>query len=361
MTAHELVETLLEDLEAKLPHLLRQFPEFGQERIAQIAQADPTTSKTYITWLLRQTQAGNIEPEEDAETLRDTLAQFDQFKRRNNWQGERDINRYQAAADLYDQVERYHQQNPQGRPGQGQQNPQGIGREVGRSGPYRMYEISTPEQAMQAAQGTAWCVSGRETARRYLGRGTLHMLTKNGRPYVLIDLSTGQARNTHDRTIDAQVVAEIAPFTQQVGQQLNDPRLDRALEPQDFRPELKREALRRRLHLYQKTRELFITEQTKGFIDSRGQRHPPTTKANAEAAFNNNARRFWTQIVTDPAPEVMAPPRNLSFRGSQGGPGNLVMQLFRGDAPEADVDETGPEWPGSPEAAEQFIRQYQAR
>jgi hypothetical protein len=280
-TAEQIVEMLLnENLENKLPHLLKQFPNVNEQTIGFLAHIDPTPTKQYITWILRQYVDGNLNPQQNIEQVQHALAEYDQFKRRNSWQGERDINRYDVDG-LVNAVEQAHRQPERG---QGVQ----YGQLMGHAGSLRLFRLSTVPEIVAASQGTAWCTKVRQFAEKYVNE-PLYLVTKQARPYVLLQPKSVNVRNIHDRTVSEQEAQEIAPVMHFIPpEQWAKP--VHAVDP---------EGMRRRQQLLKQARERFMAERMKGYMTSKGEQVRPVSQQTALRLWRKAEPNFRRTLVDD--------------------------------------------------------------
>lgn len=201
---------LTEDLESKMPHLLRQFADIGERVIRQIADIDPTTQKAYITWLLHRYR---VEPEaipiDNPAELRDALHLFDQKKNRHGFVGQRDIMAFKTVAEFLEAVEANRTDGME---------------VINHRGAYKLYNVTTGRAARKLAIGlgrsfnqkqTTWCTVAEETAEGYIADGPLLVVTNGNDSYVQAhfptDAGSSQVRNAHNSEISEAVGIEIAP------------------------------------------------------------------------------------------------------------------------------------------------------
>ena len=218
MRSLEIVEALLdltEDLNAKLPVLMKQFPEYPQDQIEQMAQADPTSPQRadYITWLLRlrrqNTWDGNPEP------VRGLLARFEEIKQAkfNGYVGQRDINQIKSIDELAQLMEANKLAGTRK-----ERTAKGT-KLVAKDGALTNIQMLTPEAAVKFAIGkgtpehpeTRWCSSALGTARGYIDQGPMFVVMKGSNPYVQVHFASSQAKDIQDREISPAVAKEIAP------------------------------------------------------------------------------------------------------------------------------------------------------
>jgi hypothetical protein len=81
-----------------------------------------------------------------------------------------------------------------------------------RYGNLTMVTVTDVNDACELGKNTSWCTKGSNMAQSYLKNGPLFIVFKQGKPYVQVHRESGQAKDTHDREIDQQIAAEIAPL-----------------------------------------------------------------------------------------------------------------------------------------------------
>lgn len=230
----EIVETLLdlrEDLNSKMPVLLKQFTEFTEEQIRQMAQADPTGDRAdYITWLLRL--ARNKAWDGQPEPMRTQLARYHEIKKAADFTGKRDINQYKSLDELNQDLEANKMA------GSKAQKAEKGAKVIKKAGNLTLMQMLTPEACRKFAIGkgstdspqTRWCTIAIETARNYLENyGPVYVVMKGSDPYVQIEFKSNQAKNIQDAEISPAVAKEIAPV-------FDDPTFDPVWSKYEYRP-----------------------------------------------------------------------------------------------------------------------------
>ncbi len=207
--AQDVADALLEDLESKLPVLMKQFPEFTQYDIADLANgADPTPQKKYITWLLRMSRKQRIW-RNDFASVASALRSYDWQRNRDDFEGERDINRYKTLAELFAVAQKH---NPQ--------RTLGIDKEpVLCRGPLCVFKFEKGEERllMRCSAPVEWCTKEMQHAARYLKAGPVYLVTKNNERYVLATHKGDHIHNIHDAPISKKMALEVAPLFYDLG------------------------------------------------------------------------------------------------------------------------------------------------
>lgn len=99
MTAAIIVRCLLEDMEAQLPRLTREFPDFSLQQLQQIGRADPTDGG-YMRWIVPKISQGQLKVPEDLPKVKELLSTFQRLKQSPQFKGDRNIFNYDSYADL---------------------------------------------------------------------------------------------------------------------------------------------------------------------------------------------------------------------------------------------------------------------
>jgi len=191
------ISLLLEDLESKLPSLLRKYPEFDEQKIRSLADQDPTPQKSYLEWLLVMVRRGSLTLDQALKGIpRQALEAFFKLTRMPFFKGEKDLYRYKTFQELKQVLHEY-----EGHVGKKekkrQQTIRGI-KKLASSGDLVLYEITTIEAATEVFRGTKWCVKDPDYSRKYLKAGSLYLITKNGKPYVCGDVGLENSWNDLD-------------------------------------------------------------------------------------------------------------------------------------------------------------------
>jgi hypothetical protein len=238
-------DAMLESVDQKLPLLLRQFPEFDEAKIREIGTADPTPQAAYITWLLRQTRMNHFRWPEDADKVRETLAEFHRIKQIGSVEMERDINRYRTYPDLLAVV---------------RANVNARGKETAKKAPveksvcpglellfetkapkgsqWRFYKVMSVEAAHYVAkqgtdghgnpQKTQWCTIGPDQANIHLNKGPLWVVfvkrpatpekpESRFEPFAQLHFQTDQFMDRDDQELMDDVrfalIKKLSPYT----------------------------------------------------------------------------------------------------------------------------------------------------
>lgn len=212
--AESIAFDLLEDIESKMPHLVRQFPDVPEDVIRRIATVDPTAQKTYITWLLRRyrTEPENIPLDDPDSKLRHALHIFDVSKRRKSFAGSNDIMSYATVGELLDIA------------GVAEDHSMDVVRSYGQ---LRLHHVTTPEAARKLAIGlgksfnerqTSWCTVALMTAKGYLEDGPLYTVLRGNESYAQIHFarrgsgSNLQAKNAQNQDFNEEFARQLIPL-----------------------------------------------------------------------------------------------------------------------------------------------------
>lgn len=274
MVAIAIVEALLEDFQSKLPYLIQQFPEL-KDQIENIANhVDPTPNKAYITWLLRQAKAKLLTPKNMAD-VRENLVDFDHYKKRKEWPGEKDINRLDVNT-LAEQLDKYTDMG---------------GAPLGQVGDLAIHRLTSARVAAKMAhKGTDWCIKKKQVAEEYLQKGPLYMVTKAGRPYVLFQPGKANVRDAYDMTVTDKIAREIAPVMKFVPREQWAKLVD-AVSPANMQ---RRENTLRDVHLRH------IHDYMRGINPTSGNMIKPLSKTDAEKMWKSIEPRFRQMLINDP-------------------------------------------------------------
>jgi hypothetical protein len=285
---------LLEGLEEKLPYWLEQFPDFDKNLIMQVASTvDPTPNKVYTVWLLKQVRAGTVTPN-NMGVARESLSEFDRYKRRADWKSPKDINQYGSAGEFYEAVRSY----------TGAARQQSAVKDVSTGARLAMRQLDSAEDIFNISQKTGWCTKRSGMATRYANEGPIYVVLKDNRPYVLIQPRNAQVKDIHDRSISEKTADEIAPLLRSVPK--------RAWMHMPVLSDVERRAVQQR-------RERFFNSIKDRFIQDETAKHG---RAAALAAWEVNAQGFL-DLVNDP-PGELASEHNLSS-GLEGG----MLRLYK--------------------------------
>lgn len=237
MTFDKLYTLIIESLDSRLPQLLKQFPNIPKEIIPQIADADPTKNKKYLTWILKNYSSFRFP--EDSNKIHTALTRFDTLARKSTWQGSKDINTFKSFPDLIKALENNTDITNQPVDTSTQKKIK-----LKEQNNFILYKITDAETMISVAKYTEWCVRENPYASDYLKKGpyyfiadkqpneTIHKDKKGNvvkskeeslysydvegieKPYVLIHFETGQIKDVYDAGVSHQIAEEIYPLIQ---------------------------------------------------------------------------------------------------------------------------------------------------
>ena len=240
--AEDIVESLLgltEDLQAKIPVLLRQFPNFTEQEINEFAQADPTSPARaeYITWICRMRRDGMWDGVGvgDFANMRDLLTRYHAVKKKPRFtqvNGKTDINQYNTVVELRQHVDAALKEDWDAAAAK-------AGTEVlNKIGPLLLLKITNFDAAKKVAiepgqaapdnadfndinqhAGTGepgwpyacWCTQRASHYPSY-SNGPLYTIKKGKFPYAQISFAHPQMRDIKNQTISPDVTEEIKPL-----------------------------------------------------------------------------------------------------------------------------------------------------
>lgn len=195
-----------EGLEAKIPELLKQFPNMppqeASDLIWKIAEADPTEQKAYTPWLIRQVRKNHVRLPEDQDRVLNALRSFDQNKRIATFPGPKDINAYKTFPDLETIIDRLSGQELKSKRQTKREVKEDGARLVYDDGTYAIIEIIKPEAAVIYSKGSKWCTSNANTAAHYLNKGPIHIILKDDQKIAQLHTATQQFMDLTDRPYD---------------------------------------------------------------------------------------------------------------------------------------------------------------
>jgi hypothetical protein len=196
----------MEDLDAKIPELMKQFknvpPEEAEKKIREIAEADPTEGKIYTPWLIRQVLKNNIRLPEDQDRALGALRLFDQGKRVAAFPGPKDINAYKIFQDLEAVTDKLQGTELKSKRQSKREVKEKGARLAYDDGKYSAIEITDPEAAVIYSKGSKWCTSSAGTASHYLKQGPLFILFKDEEKFAQLHAPSGQLMDLTDRSYD---------------------------------------------------------------------------------------------------------------------------------------------------------------
>jgi hypothetical protein len=74
---------------------------------------------------------------------------------------------------------------------------------------YKIYKVTDIDTCIKIGQGTSWCIQGEETAKHYLSKGPLYLVTKNNHRFALLSFESSQFMDVNDNELIVEVVKDI--------------------------------------------------------------------------------------------------------------------------------------------------------
>ena len=90
-TESDILDFLTEDLESRLPDLLKRFPEKSEDEIRQITEFDPTPNKAYLFWILSRGKEGQFSLPKDGAYVTKLLSEFNRVRKLSGYTGNKDL------------------------------------------------------------------------------------------------------------------------------------------------------------------------------------------------------------------------------------------------------------------------------
>lgn len=205
---------LCENLQTRLPFLLKKYPNETKESIEQISNSDPTKEKKFLDWILKLKQKNLLRFPEDSSKILQTLTKFVDMSKKGTWDGNKDINSYKSYADLVKTIEN------------NSDITNSVDKDItGLEGlifikehkTLKIYRITDAKTMTAMAEHTQWCVREMHYAEDYLKKGPFYYITKRDLDgtyvsYVLIHFETNQIKDTYDDAISSNIASEIYPL-----------------------------------------------------------------------------------------------------------------------------------------------------
>ena len=180
------------------------------------AEADPTTNKKYLDWILRQYSKQDFR-QEDTPRIRVALLYFEQYK---NHIQQKDINKYQRLSDLEDAIDIV----------RGAQSKREIAKETKHDGADKIfdkdgvtvYHIKTEAAAKLYGKGTRWCTAAENGCQfaHYNKQGPLYVVhAKNSVGELAkyqFHFESDQLKDEKDRSIDLPMLVRYNPELKEV-------------------------------------------------------------------------------------------------------------------------------------------------
>lgn len=197
--------------EERVVFLQKRYPDTDSQLLKAVVDIDPSPSKAYSQWIMRQLVSRDIQLPEDEEKLTTALTELDDAKRRGLLKGpDADIMRYKQLGDLRVKLDAL-----SGRQTAGERHRRELSSgasEVMDDPPWRVVRITTVQAASDLCRNTQWCVKDPFFARRYLDHAPLYLIYRQDQPYALVHEADGEIRDPQDRQLSAERESEVMPI-----------------------------------------------------------------------------------------------------------------------------------------------------
>lgn len=198
-----LAETILADLESKIPQVRKQFPNMddrqAMEYIKMLAKYDPTVSKNYLAWIAKQVKNGQIRMPEDGDKVLERLTFFDNNKIKNSWKNKypNDIYKFDfhTLADAVDDISGLGEEAKSKREKEKiNTNIEGA-KLVYNKSPYTVYKITDRLAAHEFGKNAEWCTKHLDALHCsvYLAQGPLYVIFKDGKRIAQMHIAQKEA------------------------------------------------------------------------------------------------------------------------------------------------------------------------
>jgi hypothetical protein len=257
-TAAQIVRTLLEEwdalLEDRIDDLVAQYAQtkkWGRGVIENMVRYDPSRSKKYLPWIVKQVAIHNLDSAA-LDRIHDGLMEFERLLTVPAWQGNRDIQSYDfeqllaavaAAEQVRSQSEIERQAKAAKKRGPAEKPPtEGI-EKVSETDNLKVLRFTdavslswwawqaykqenpnwgrptigpAPVGADPYALDQKWCIRNPTHGTNYLRKEPFYMVMKDGWPYVGILLDQGQVKDLDNKQVSMGVAEEIYPLLKTV-------------------------------------------------------------------------------------------------------------------------------------------------
>lgn len=198
------------DLNSDIPEDQRRKPIVDQ-LLQKIENADPSTNKQYVPWMIRMYLAGGRYFEDIVSTLAQSLAKFHLLKQRNKLApSDRDINTFKSASIFYNAIASY--PDPES---DTQTVQRGQAKEVYSDSGVRVIQPLDVEASCYYGRGTRWCTAATQGTNyfdSYNSQGPLYIILPknpqyNGEKYQ-IHFASNQFMDENDDPVDPKALFE---------------------------------------------------------------------------------------------------------------------------------------------------------
>lgn len=181
-----------------------------------VAEADPTHSGEYASWILQMQLDRQIIMPEDIEKVQNKLRLFAKVKPRMPVEL-RDINTYQSYGQLATTVDQYASIERLQVSAEEVSGIEILGEHRQEGNRLTIIKVTTPRPATILAEGTEWCVKSPRFAKQYLESGPLYFIDLNDRRFLLAHVSDAknpivQIMDVYDKPINNEIKKLVTPL-----------------------------------------------------------------------------------------------------------------------------------------------------
>jgi hypothetical protein len=183
--------------EQKIELMKKQF-KLTPEQMELVIAVDPSPNQSdFVDWIAKWVSKGGIVLPEDTAKIREQLEKFQKLKKSPAFTFNKDLQTYDPAT-LFTTLEQAEAAG-MGSKKEKQRETVRTGADlVVNEGDIKVYEVTTPEAAIELGSGTNWCTANRGMAETYLAKGPLYIFFDAGSAVAQLQPESNAFMNRQD-------------------------------------------------------------------------------------------------------------------------------------------------------------------
>ena len=154
----------------KIELMMKQY-KLTKEQMELVIATDPSPNQTdYIGWIAKWLSKGGFMLPEDTQKIREQLEKFQKLKKSPAFTFDKDLQKYDPAK-LFETLEQAEAAGMGSKKEKQRETVRSGADLVVNEGDIKVYEVTTPEAAIELGSGTNWCTANRGMAGTYLAKG----------------------------------------------------------------------------------------------------------------------------------------------------------------------------------------------
>ena len=181
----------------KIELMMKQY-KLTKEQMELVIATDPSPNQTdYIGWIAKWLSKGGFILPEDTQKIKEQLEKFQKLKKSPAFTFDKDLQKYDPAK-LFETLQQAEAAGMGSKKEKQRETVRSGADLVVNEGDIKVYEVTTPEAAIELGSGTNWCTANRGMAGTYLAKGPLYIFFDSGSAVAQLQPESNAFMNRQD-------------------------------------------------------------------------------------------------------------------------------------------------------------------